>query len=116
MKVIHFKRAETYEPDEGWKRVSLCNERNISVEYFTKPPGHSSPMHQHPHEQVMVVLKGRMKVVTPEAEEELQEGDAVYIPPEEPHRVENISEGTSIGLDIFCPGRPFDFWKERAKG
>ncbi len=64
MKVIHFKRAETYEPEEGWKRVSLCNEKNISVEYFIKPPGHSSPMRQHPHEQVMIVLKGRMKIVT----------------------------------------------------
>ena len=113
MKVIHFKGAETYEPDEGWKRVSLCNEKSISVEYFTKPPGHSSPMHQHPYEQVMIVLKGRMKVVTPEGEEELEEGDAVYIPPEEPHRVENVLGEPSIGIDIFCPGRPFDFWKKR---
>ena len=34
MKIIRFNEAETYEPEKAWKRVSLCNETNLSVEYF----------------------------------------------------------------------------------
>ena len=32
MKVIHFDRAESYEPEKDWKRVSLCNQEEISIE------------------------------------------------------------------------------------
>ncbi len=42
MKVIRFDKAETYEPEKDWKRVSLCNETDISVEHFVKPPEHAS--------------------------------------------------------------------------
>jgi len=114
MKVIHFREARSYEPEEGWRRVSLCDEKGISVEYFIKPPRHSSPMHHHPQEQVMVVLKGKLKIVSSDGREEvLEEGDAVFIPSDEPHRVENVLEEPSIGIDIFTPGRSFDFWLKR---
>ena len=38
MKVIHFDKAETYEPEKDWKRVSLCGEKDVSIEYLVKPP------------------------------------------------------------------------------
>ena len=38
MKVVRFDKAESYEPEKDWKRVSLCNEADISVEHFVKPP------------------------------------------------------------------------------
>ena len=37
MKVVRFDKAESYEPEKDWKRVSLCNEADISVEHFVKP-------------------------------------------------------------------------------
>ena len=114
MKVIHFRSAESYEPEENWKRVNLCNEDDISIEHFIKPPYHASPLHEHPSAQVLVVLKGRLAVVTDEGGEQvLGEGDAAYIPGNEPHVVKNQLDQPSIGLDIFVPGRPFDFWLKR---
>ena len=64
MKVIRFDAAETYEPEKDWKRVSLCNESDISLEHFVKPPGHASPNHHHPAAQVLVVLKGKLSILT----------------------------------------------------
>ena len=113
MKVIHASEAERYEPEEGWKRLSLCNQEDISLEHFCKPPGHSSPRHNHPSAQVLVVLKGKLAIETDEAEEELEEGDAVYIPGNEMHVVKNPSDCIAIGIDIFVPGRSFDFWLKR---
>jgi quercetin dioxygenase-like cupin family protein len=114
MRVIHFKEADHYEPEQDWRRVSLCNEATISVEHFTKPPHHSSAMHDHPSEQVCIVIKGRMMVRTPDGEEEiLGEGDAAFLGASEPHQVVNLLDIPSIGIDIFCPGRPFDFWLRR---
>ena len=105
--------GQTYEPEKDWKRVSLCNEADISVEHFVKPPGHASPRHQHPSVQVLIVLKGKMVITTDEAEEELNEGDAVYMPGNEPHVLTNPLAEPSIGVDIFVPGRSFDFWLKR---
>jgi quercetin dioxygenase-like cupin family protein len=113
MKVIRFDKAESYEPEKDWKRVSLCNEADISVEHFVKPPEHASPRHQHPSAQVLIVLKGKMILTTDDESQELNEGDAAYIPPNEPHGLKNALTEPSIGVDIFVPGRSFDFWLKR---
>ncbi len=114
MEVIRFNRTETYEPEKNWKRTSLCNQKDISIEHFVKPPGHASPKHDHPNAQVLVVLKGKLSIVTDEdGEQILSEGDAAYITGEQSHIVTNPLEEPSVGLDIFVPGRSFDFWLKR---
>ncbi|UCG30441.1 MAG: cupin domain-containing protein [candidate division WOR-3 bacterium] len=114
MRVIHLKDAEKYEPEKGWLRASVCDEQNISVEYFVKPPRHSSPLHEHPHEQVCVVLKGKMFVRGGGGKESaLEPGDAAYFESSEPHSISNALDEESIGIDIFVPGRSFDFWLKR---
>jgi quercetin dioxygenase-like cupin family protein len=115
--IIRFSKAESYEPEKDWKRVSLCNRSDISIEHFIKPAGHASPMHDHPSAQVLIVLKGRLSVITDSGEQYLlDEGDAAYIPGGEPHVVTNPLNEASIGLDIFVPGRSFDFWLKRNRG
>lgn len=114
MKVIHFDEAESYEPHKDWKRVSLCNEAAVSVEYFVKPPRHASPLHHHPQQQVCIVIKGKMSARTGEGEPViLEEGDAAIFGPDEPHVVQNELDEPSVGIDIFAPGRSFDFWLKR---
>jgi quercetin dioxygenase-like cupin family protein len=117
MKVVHLRGAETYEPDKNWLRASTCNEKNISLEYFVKPAKHSSPLHNHPEEQVCVVIKGKMKVKNGKGSESILEpGDAAYFTPNEHHSIENMLDEPSIGVDIFIPGRSFDFWKKKNNG
>jgi quercetin dioxygenase-like cupin family protein len=113
MKVIRFDKAESCEPETGWKRVSLCNEVDISAEHYVKPPGHASPRHEHPSAQLIIILKGKMVISTDDEEYDLYEGDAAYIPANEPHALKNALNETSIGVDIFVPGRSFDFWLKR---
>jgi len=114
MKVVKFAFAERCEPEPGWVRTSLCNEQEISIEHFVKPPGHASPFHEHPNAQVLIVLKGTMIISLKDGtEERLEEGDAVFIPGNEPHAVKNPQDVPAVGLDIFVPGRSFDFWYKK---
>lgn len=113
MQVIRITTAETYEPEKDWKRISLCSQPDISIEHFVKPPRHASPKHDHPNAQVLVVLQGQLTITTDREEQTLGEGDAVYIPGHESHIVTNPLNTPSVGLDIFVPGRSFDFWKNR---
>lgn len=114
MKVVHFDKAERCEPQKDWKRVSLACEEAISVEHFVKPAGHASPRHEHPNAQVLIVLEGKLSIFTEtDGEQVLSVGDAAYIPGGEVHVVTNPLDRPSTGIDIFVPGRSFDFWLKR---
>ncbi|MGQ9663133.1 MAG: cupin domain-containing protein [Kiritimatiellia bacterium] len=113
MKVIRYAQASSYEPEKDWKRTSVCCEKDISIEHFVKPPHHSSPRHEHPNTQVLMVLKGRLVISTDTEQQELGEGDTVYLPGGEPHVITNPLDEPSVGIDIFVPGRSFDFWLKR---
>ena len=113
MKPVPFDEAETYEPEDGWRRVSMAGSDQFSFEWFEKPPGHSSPMHDHENEQVCLCLEGELTVVTEEDSVTLQENDSVLLEANETHRVENDGEELAVGLDVFAPGRSFDFWTDR---
>lgn len=113
MKVVRFSEAERYEPEDNWQRSSLCNENDVSIEHFVKPAGHASPHHAHANAQVLVVLDGKLIISVEDDEQELGPGDAAYIAGNEAHVVRNPLDKPSCGLDIFVPGRSFDFWLKR---
>ncbi|MBC8278847.1 MAG: cupin domain-containing protein [FCB group bacterium] len=116
MKIIKLNEGRTYQPDPGWKRVALAGSDNVSIEYFEKPPGHTSPLHQHANEQTCIAIEGQLKVVTESGEESiLEQGDSAWFAPDEPHRVENAGNELAKGIDIFVPGRSFDFWLNKLK-
>ena len=114
MKTVCVSEGETYQPEPGWKRVSLAGSFNLSIEYFEKPAGHTSPLHSHSQEQVSIVLRGRLKAVNGASEEAiLNPGDSVWFAPNEPHRLENPATELAVAIDIFVPARGFDFWTKR---
>jgi quercetin dioxygenase-like cupin family protein len=113
MRPVEFEEAASYEPDEGWRRVSLAGSDRFSFEWFEKPPGHSSPMHDHENEQVCLCLGGELTVETENDRVTLERYDSVLLNAGEPHRVENTGDDRAVGLDVFAPGRSFDFWTDR---
>ena len=113
MDVIYFNDAKKYEPQANWIRKSLCNNSVISIEHFVKPANHSSPKHEHPHSQILFVIKGQIVIETKTNKVSLNENDTVFIPGNETHIITNPNDEIAIGLDIFVPGRSFDFWKNR---
>jgi quercetin dioxygenase-like cupin family protein len=116
MIITRMAQADRYEPEKDWQRRSLCSQEDISIEHFTKPARHASPHHAHPSAQVLVVLTGKIMIYTEnDGEVLLEEGDTAYIPGDEAHTVANALNEPSSGLDIFIPGRSFDFWLKRKK-
>ncbi|XVH31980.1 cupin domain-containing protein [Haloferacaceae archaeon DSL9] len=114
MQHVPFDDAEKYEPDDGWMRAALAGSDAFSFEWFEKPPGHSSPMHDHENEQVCLCLEGELTVTTEDGDTAtLQQYDSVHLDSWEPHRVENTGDERAVGLDVFAAGRSFDFWTDR---
>lgn len=57
--------------------------------------GEGAKVHQHPHEQILYMLKGRMKVFTEGGETVIGPGQAALFAPDQPH-------GTLMLDDVEC--------------
>lgn len=62
-----------------------------------------APLHAHPHEQMTLVITGRLHFRIGDEECELGPGEIVYIPSNAEHEAEALEE--SLFFDIFQPVR-----------
>jgi len=69
----------------------------------TLEPGSKMPAHQHPQEQIVHILSGRMKLIVDGKPHEMTTGDSYYLASNVPHGVETTEE-TRV-LDTFSPPR-----------
>jgi quercetin dioxygenase-like cupin family protein len=71
-------------------------------------------MHDHENEQVCIVLEGELTLHAEDGSSvTLGPYDSAWLEPWESHAVENTGDEMAVGLDVFAPGRSFDFWTDR---
>lgn len=68
-------------------------------------PGMEVRPHSHPQEQLVMVVKGRMRFFIGEDTVEVPEGGVVRIPPDVVHCGEVVGEEPVLNLDVFSPLR-----------
>ncbi len=64
-------------------------------------PGHSVPLHSHPHEQLGVIYRGKGRLRIGEEERVVGPGDLYYIPPGVPHGDTCLGDEPFVMLDFF---------------
>lgn len=95
----------------GIRRVIFTLNQVMSI-YFQIDPGVQIAQHSHPHEQMGILIHGKMKWRIREKETVLQAPALYRIPSNEPHQVEILGNEVATVLDIFSPIRE-DFLKEQ---
>lgn len=76
------------------------------------PKGGIAPGHAHPHEQLTLILSGRVRFRIGNEEKVLGPGEAIHIPSGEEHEAEMLED--AVFFDIFHPVRE-DFLREVEK-
>ena len=113
MDVVASTRTESTEAVEGVHLSLLAGGDRMNVQRFEIDPGAEVPEHSHPHEQVGMVVEGRLTFVLEDGSERtVGPGDAFAIPGEEAHAAENRGESPVVGYDVFSPPRENPDWKE----
>ena len=84
--------------------TGLHNEKMMMVLNSTLP-GHTVPMHSHPHEQVGMVYAGKARLCIGDEERIVQKGDFYCIPSNVPHSDTCVGDEPFVMLDIFYPVR-----------
>jgi quercetin dioxygenase-like cupin family protein len=59
--------------------------------------------HSHPHEQIVVMVHGKLRLVVGNSETVMGRDDIVIIPPDTPHEAEALED--TIVIDVFSPPR-----------
>jgi len=65
---------------------------NFAMRVIEFEPGAVFETHQHPYEHEIFVLAGEGMAHTPDGEERMRPGIALYIPPSEPHGYRNTGD------------------------
>jgi quercetin dioxygenase-like cupin family protein len=87
----------------GIKRQTKASGKTMYQMLATLEAGSKMPAHQHPQEQIVHILSGRMKLIVDGNPQEMKTGDSFYLASNIPHGVETMEE-TRV-LDTFSPPR-----------
>jgi len=91
--------------NDNVKRKILSHQGGLmAVEVHFTGPTTDPAIHNHPHEQIVYVVKGRFEFDMNGEKTMMSPGDSIYIEPNVPHGALMLdAEGTL--LDIFTPQR-----------
>lgn len=84
--------------------------QNVMICRFRFAPFVVTPEHSHPHEQMTLVVKGKVKFIISGEERIVSAGDVLHFPPHNRHGATMLDEEVIL-IDIFSPIRE-DFLKK----
>ncbi len=93
----------TIEICPGITRRTVAHGQTMYQMIATLADGSRMPPHQHPQEQIVHILEGRMRLIVEGVAHELSQGDSFYLASNIPHGVETLAP-TRV-LDTFSPPR-----------
>lgn len=89
---------------EGVERVGFRGDNVIMVWNWITPGMKLNP-HQHPFDQLAVLINGRARYHVGDEVFEMKEGSMLHIPADVMHYIEPIGGETALNLDVFAPVR-----------
>jgi quercetin dioxygenase-like cupin family protein len=103
MESIASNDEEMSTPEPGLRRQVMSYSPAMMLVRHTMTTGWVGARHSHPHEQMIYIVRGRIRFEQPEGVVELVPGDSLMIPGGVEHQASAMEE--SEVLDIFTPMR-----------
>ena len=95
--------VKPFNPLEGFLMQSITG-GDMMANWVRIEPNREMPRHQHPQEQLGVMLEGSLELTINDETRLLKPGDAYTIPGDVPHHARTYDDGCLV-LDIFSPPR-----------
>ncbi|HEX3722509.1 MAG TPA: cupin domain-containing protein [Nitrolancea sp.] len=92
-----------FSPLEGFQMQSVIGGA-MMANWVRIEPNRVMPRHQHPQEQLGIMLEGTLVLTIGDETRELKPGHAYTIPGDVPHDARTMDDGCLV-LDIFSPSR-----------
>lgn len=107
MPFIHYDEIERefVTPQHSTAYGALAAGEAIEVGLLTFKGGEGAKPHQHPHEQIVVVLKGRIRVSIGDEEQELGPGSGFQAPPNVLHGTTALEDSEVLSCKNLIEGK-----------
>lgn len=102
MKLYTWSDLPIEQVSDNIARKMIVGEKEMLVRWEFRKGGLAG-RHDHPHEQIVMMVSGRLRLAVGNEERVLVPGDLVIIPPHTPHEAEALED--TIVIDIFSPPR-----------
>jgi quercetin dioxygenase-like cupin family protein len=97
------RELAAFEPVAGVRMKPLFGDAAM-LNWIELTPGAEVPLHEHPHEQLGLVVRGAITMTTDGEDWTIREGDGYTIPGGVPHKGVAGPDGCVV-LDVFTPVR-----------
>ncbi len=97
---------------KGVRRRTTVSGRAMSQMVVTLEAGRHLPEHRHPQEQIVHVVRGRLRVNVGGVGQEVGAGESLYLAGDVPHSVDVLAE--ALVVDTFSPPREDLLAQDRA--
>jgi unsaturated pyranuronate lyase len=102
MQAYTWERVAVEQLTDSIRRRMIVGSKEMLVRWeFRK--GAVAARHSHPHEQIVMMIEGKLRLAVGDAETIMAPGDIVVIPPNVPHEAQALED--TVVLDIFSPPR-----------
>ncbi|MDH7508631.1 MAG: cupin domain-containing protein [Methanomassiliicoccales archaeon] len=82
-----------------WLITKEDGAEKFAMRHFEVAVSGSSPLHQHPYEHEVFVLKGKCEIFCGGKTETVGEGGVIFVPPNVVHQFRNVGQTT---LEFLC--------------
>ena len=102
MKTYRWDSVAVEQLAENIKRQMIAGTKAMMVRWEFRN-GAVAARHSHPHEQIVVMVHGKLKLIVGDDEKLLEAGDVVVVPPHVEHEAHALED--TVVIDIFSPPR-----------
>jgi quercetin dioxygenase-like cupin family protein len=101
--VVQHRNGKQSEPEAGLKRRVLAYNENLFLAEHEMVKGWVGTVHSHPHDQIVYVVRGHLKVTCQGKTFEVRIGDTFVVRGGVEHGASALED--SVVIDVFTPCR-----------
>ena len=103
--------ASVFKPSSGFHDVLVVPGEQMQLVWARLEPDYPYPMHSHPHDQVSVLIEGRLRLTVGDETRVIEPGDMWHAPAGVEHGGEVLDGKPVVFVDVYSPAS--DRVKER---
>ncbi len=105
---------ETISPDYSTAAGGTVTGEVIEVGKYAMAKGTGADPHHHPNEQIIYVLRGKLRAWVGQDERILEPGDVVHIPPDVVHEIRAVESSEFLSSKNLVGGKGSRGWSAAA--
>lgn len=106
--------SETISPDYSTAAGGTVTGAKIEVGLYRMPAGTGAAPHRHPNEQIVYILRGRVRARIGQQSQDVSAGGVIHIPPGTVHEIQALEDTQFISSKDLVEGKGSKGWSAQA--